>query len=155
LSLWGGLDADTVDRLLADQNFSLLEAPATLANRVELLGYHISGGQPGDPLYFLTAWRVNSAPAYGVDYHWTNQLFDAEGKRVWQKDDVGFPARSWRSGDVVVTNFSAPLDANVKLGTYRMHVGMYTFPDIKGVQVVDKAGQPIAAYVEVGPIEIK
>jgi hypothetical protein len=90
-----------------------------------------------------------------VDYHWTNQLFDAEGKRVWQKDDVGFPARSWRSGDVVVTNFSAPLDANVKPGTYRMHVGMYTFPDIKGVQVVDKAGQPIAAYVEVGPIEIK
>jgi hypothetical protein len=56
---------------------------------------------------------------------------------------------------VVVTNFSAPLDANVKLGTYRMHVGMYTFPDIKGIQVVDKAGQPIAAYVEVGPIEIK
>jgi hypothetical protein len=36
-----------------------------------------------------------------------------------------------------------------------MRVGMYTFPDIKGVQVVDKAGQPAADYVEVGPIEIK
>ena len=69
---------------------------------------------------------------------------------MWQKDDVGFPASSWRVGDVVVTDFSAPLPAETKPGVYRMHVGMYTYPDIKTVLLENGA-----TYVEVGPIEIK
>lgn len=150
LSSWDGLGPDAVERLLDDQNFRLLPASAAFTNGVVLLGYHVSGGQPGNSLYFSTAWQVSSAPARGVDYHWTNQLYDAEGKRVWQKDDVGFPASSWRAGDLVITDFTAPLDASVKPGEYRMRVGMYTYPDIKTVPMVNGAG-----YVEVGPIEIK
>ena len=121
------------------------------ASGVQLIGAQASGDlRPGGPLRWQLTWRVESLPLSKVDYHWTNQLFDAEGQRVWQKDDVGFPASSWRVGDVVVTDFSAPLPAETKPGVYRMHVGMYTYPDIKTVLLENGA-----AYVEVGPIEIK
>ena len=118
---------------------------------VQLLGAQASGDlRPGGTLRWQLTWRVESLPPPKVDYHWTNQLFDAEGQRVWQKDDVGFPASSWRVGDAVVTDFSAPLAADVKPGVYRMNVGMYTYPDIKTVLLENGA-----TYVEVGPIEIK
>jgi len=125
--------------------------PGCWENGVQLIGAQASGDlRPSGTLHWQLIWRVKSQPMSGVDYHWTNQLFDAEGKRVWQKDDVGFPARSWRVGDVVVTDFSAPLAAEVKPGAYRMHVGMYTYPDIKTVPTTDGVG-----YVQVGPVEIR
>jgi hypothetical protein len=150
LTDWGGLRPQDTDLLLSELNMKRLAASASFANRVKLLGYHAPGGQPGQPLNFVTAWRVESAPPAHVDYHWTNQLFDSEGQRVWQKDDIGFPASSWRAGDLVITDFSAPLDANVKPGTYKMRVGTYTYPDIQTVPTADGAG-----YIEAGPIEIR
>jgi len=150
LTDWHGLNPQELDQLLGGLNIKRLAAPARFASGVELLGYRTSGGTPGQTLDLVTAWRVQSAPPAGVDYHWTNQLFDAEGQRVWQKDDVGLPASNWRGGDVVHTEFSAPLPAEVKPGTYQMRVGMYTYPDIKTVPLVDGAG-----YLGLGAIEIK
>jgi hypothetical protein len=123
---------------------------------VQLLAAQPSGDlRPGGKFRWQLTWRVNSPASPGVDYHWFNHLVSAEGKRVGQMDGVGFPSRSWRAGDTVITWFDVPIAPDAAPGAYRMRVGMYTFPDIKGVQVVDKAGQPAADYVEVGPIEIK
>jgi hypothetical protein len=120
-------------------------------NGVQLIGAQASGDvRPGGTLRWQLIWRVDTLPPSHVDYHWTNQLFDAQGQRVWQKDDVGFPARSWRVGDVVVTDFAAPLAAEVKPGAYQMSVGMYIYPDIKTVSTTDGAG-----FVQLGPVEIK
>jgi len=126
-------------------------APASWANGVQLLAAQALGElRPGGTLRWQLTWRINSPAPRGVDYHWTNQLFDAEGRRVWQKDDVGFPAHSWRAGDVVTTDFTAPLAADVKPGFYLMRVGLYTYPDIKTVPTTQGA-----AYIEIAPIEIK
>jgi 4-amino-4-deoxy-L-arabinose transferase-like glycosyltransferase len=149
LMRWNGISESGLPGLLADRLYTLLASRPSFANGIELDGYHISGGLGGD-LRFGLAWRVKSAPPAGVDYHWTNQLFDAEGKRVWQKDDVGFPASSWRVGDLVITDFVAPLGADVKPGAYQMRVGMYTYPDIKTVPTTDGV-----EYAQVGPIEIR
>jgi 4-amino-4-deoxy-L-arabinose transferase-like glycosyltransferase len=149
LTSWDGLNESLLSGFLAGRLYTPLASPASFANGIELLGYHVSGGL-GRNLQFGLAWRVKSAPQPGADYHWTNQLFDGQGKRVWQKDDVGLPASNWRVDDLVITDFSAPLDAGVKPGAYQMRVGMYTYPDIKTVPTTDGAG-----YVEVGPIEIK
>jgi hypothetical protein len=149
LPRWNGISESDLPGLLADRLYTLLASRPSFANGIELDGYHISGGLGGD-LRFGLAWRVKSAPLMGVDYHWTNQLFDAQGKRAWQKDDVGFPASSWRVGDLVITDFVAPLDAEVKPGAYQMRVGMYTYPDIKTVPTTDGV-----EYTQVGPIEIR
>jgi hypothetical protein len=98
---------------------------------------------------------VSSPVSSGADYHWFNHLVNAEGKRVGQMDGVGFPARSWRAGDIVVAWFDVPIAPDAAPGGYEMRVGMYTFPDIKGVPVVDASGKPVADFVQVGPIEIK
>ncbi len=146
---WNGTSESGLPGLLAGRLYTLLTSRPSFANGIELVGYQVSGG-PGGDLRFGLAWRVKSAPLTGVDYHWTNQLFDAEGKRVWQKDGVGFPATSWRVGDVVVADFSAPLDTQVKPGVYQMRVGMYTYPDIKTVPTTGGA-----EYAQVGPIDIR
>jgi hypothetical protein len=106
--------------------------------------------RPGGTFRWQLTWRVDSPPPPEADYHWTNQLYDAAGKRVGQMDGVGFPAHSWRAGDTVVTWFDVPIAPDAAPGVYQMRVGMYTYPDIKTVPVVDGPG-----YVEVGPIEIR
>jgi hypothetical protein len=70
-------------------------------------------------------------------------------------DGVGFLARTWRTGDTVTTWFDIPLAPDTRPGAYKMWVGMYTFPDVQGVPVVDASGKPAAEYVEIGPIEVK
>jgi hypothetical protein len=149
LTQWDSKSQISLSNNLADQFYAWLAPPASFENGIELWAYHVYGGR-GSDLRFRLAWFVRSVPSEGADYHWTNQLFDAEGKRVWQKDDVGLPASSWRVGDLVIADFVAPLAAEIKPGTYTMRVGMYTYPDIKTVPLANGA-----AYVEVGPIEIR
>ena len=121
------------------------------ANGVQLLAAQLSGDvRPGGTFRWQLTWRVDSPPPSAVDYHWTNQLYDAAGKRVGQMDGVGIPSRSWREGDTVVTWFDIPIAPDAAPDVYQMRVGMYTYPDIKTVPVVDGPG-----YVEVGPVEIK
>jgi len=125
--------------------------PDRWANGAQLLAAQPSGDvRAGGKFRWQLTWRVNSPPPPGVDYHWTNQLYDAAGKRVGQMDGVGFPSRSWCEGDTVVTWFDIPIAPDAAPGVYQMRVGMYTYPDIKTVPVVDGVG-----YVEVGPVEIK
>jgi len=125
--------------------------PDRWANGVQLLAAQLSGdGRPGGTFRWQLTWRVDPPPPSGVDYHWTNQLYDTAGKRVGQMDGVGFPSRSWRAGDTVVTWFDVSIAPDAAPGMYTMRVGMYTYPDIETVPVVDGPG-----YVEVGPIEIK
>jgi hypothetical protein len=125
--------------------------PARWANGVQLLAAQPSGDvRPGGTFRWQLAWRVDSPPPPEADYHWTNQLYDATGKRVGQMDGVGFPSRSWRAGDTVVTWFDVSITPDAAPGVYQMRVGMYTYPDIKTVPVIDGPG-----YVEVGPVEIR
>jgi len=149
LTNWDGKNQLSLSNNLADQFLTRLASPQSFVNGVAVWAYHVYGGR-GSELRFRLGWFVASAPPVATDYHWTNQLFDVEGKRVWQKDDVGFPTSNWRVGDLVITDFAAPLDAAVKPGAYTMRVGMYTYPDLKTVPTTD--WQP---YVEVGPIDIK
>jgi hypothetical protein len=53
-------------------------------------------------------------------------------------------------GDTVVTWFDVPIAPDAAPGMYTMRVGMYTYPDIETVPVIDGSG-----YVKVGPVEVK
>ena len=155
LLAWEGLDERERAEFLAVREYRPPRAFSGWSNGVELLGYRIWGGQGDQNLTLDTAWHVREVPPEGVDYHWTHQLFSAGGQRVWQQDAVGLAASSWRAGDLVMTTFSAPLALEARPGLYSMRVGIYTYPEIKTVPVVDQSGQPIAAYVELGPVDIR
>ncbi len=129
--------------------------PDRWANGVRLVAARPVGNlQPGNTFRWQLTWRVNSLPPPGADYHWFNHLVDEADKRVGQMDGVGFPSRSWRVGDTVVTWFDVPIAPDAAPGAYKMRVGMYTYPDIQNVPVVDSAGNPVSDAVEVGPLEI-
>jgi len=104
--------------------------PRTLANGVELIGWERDSN-------WMIAWRVGYVPA-ASEYHFFNH---AASVKV---DGVSYPSRYWRDGDVLINFFNLNVKEPVR-------VGMYEYPSIKNVPVMDVAGNPFADALEVKP----
>jgi 4-amino-4-deoxy-L-arabinose transferase-like glycosyltransferase len=117
----------------------------TLANGVALLGYDLS--HPDDD---LASWQIfwRSGPPSSADYHFFNHLIDSSGQRVSQADGAAFSASQWHPGDVVISRFSLPWPTDIG-ESLTVRVGMYTFPEIENVPVLDIAGLPLSDAVEI------
>jgi hypothetical protein len=74
-------------------------------------------------------------------------LIDEAGGRIAQADGSAFAGAQWRPGDVVISRFLLPLsdEPPPPLG---MRVGMYRFPSLENVPVLDEAANPTAEAVE-------
>ena len=121
-------------------------------NGIELLGGDVLGSD-GRSLRWMTAWRVNASPP-GGDYHWFSHLVGSDGRKIGQADGVGIPSSDWRQGETVLTWFDVPLTTTPEPGQYAMLVGMYAYPAIRNVTVMDIAGNPAGEYVSLGPITL-
>ena len=106
----------------------------------------------GTNLEVWLAWWLRGLPPSGIDYHFTLQLLDANGALRAQNDHAGFPADYWQTGDLVLSRFTIPIPAEIKAGSYQLHAGMYSFPDITSVPVVDPQGTPIDDGANLGTI---
>jgi hypothetical protein len=127
--------------------------PVRWASGVTLLGYDWSGDlHPGGTVRWTLYWRVEGLPPTGSDLHWFNHLVDGEGVRWGQMDGVGFAASAWREGDTVLTWFDIPISDDAPPPPYFVRSGMYTYPDIVGVSLLDMAGNPAGEFIELGPI---
>jgi len=121
---------------------------------VTLLGYAWEGTpQPGETLRWTTCWEVTGESQRSVSVHWFNHLVDAQGRRWGQRDGVGLPASKWRSGDVVLTWFDISISPDAPPPPYMIRTGMYTYPDIVNVSLVDGHGEPAGQFLELGPID--
>jgi 4-amino-4-deoxy-L-arabinose transferase-like glycosyltransferase len=105
--------------------------PRLLANGVELLGWEAR------PVWTVI-WRVGYLPP-AADYHFFNHALGA------QTDGVGYPSRYWRDGDRVISFF----DLDSAGGPVR--VGMYEYPSITNVPVMDALGNPYSDAVTAQP----
>jgi hypothetical protein len=133
-----------------------LDPPRRLANGVELLATQYDGAREADgTLGFSLAWWLNGPPPTGIDYHAFAHLVDAAGQRRGQHDLSSFPTTAWMTGDLVVTRFRIKTDAELPPGEYWVHLGMYSYPDIVNVPLLDVAGNPVADAVVVGPIVVR
>jgi len=123
------------------------------ASGVLLLGYDWSGDpQPGGAVRWTLYWRIDSLPPAGTDIHWFNHLVDGEGARWGQMDGVGLPVSEWRVGDTVLTWFDIPIGDDAPPPPYFIRSGMYTYPDIAAISLLDLAGNPAGEFIELGPI---
>lgn len=128
--------------------------PARWASGATLLGYDWSGEpQPGGTIHWTLYWQVEGQPPAGSDVHWFNHLVDGEGARWGQADGVGYPASGWQVGDTVLTWFDIAISTDAPPPPYFIRSGMYTYPDVVNVQLIDVAGNPAGEFVELGPIE--
>jgi 4-amino-4-deoxy-L-arabinose transferase-like glycosyltransferase len=120
-------------------------APILLANWVHLLGYDgpmVEVG--GETAVWRLHWRAANNPD-PADYHIFNHLLDAEGRRIAQTDGAAFAPWQWRAGDVVVSQFT--LDWSEPAASLRS--GMYRYPSLEPVLLLDVAGNPYDDGVEV------
>ncbi len=120
--------------------FAAYEAPETIT--------------AGQEVEVWLAWWLRGLPPSGVDYHFTVQLLDENGGLRAQNDHVGFPADYWQTGDLVLSRFTVPIPVNLEVGNHQLRAGMYSFPDITNVAVVDHQGTTIDDGVTLGPIEV-
>jgi hypothetical protein len=118
--------------------------PALLANFVRLSGYNSLREGPEGALwdvFWLTADHPDPA-----DYHLFNHLIDGTGARIAQADAAAFAGIQWRPGDVVISRFLLPL-TGAPGPPLTMRVGMYRFPSLESVPVLDEAANPAADFV--------
>jgi hypothetical protein len=130
-----------------------LDPPARLGNGAELLGYALSGElQPGRDVQLALRWRITAAG--NQDYHFFNHLVDARGERWGQKDGPGLPPWAWRPGGAVLSTFDLSLAPDLPPGRYWLRTGMYRYPEIENVPVLDAMGSPVADAVMLGPFDV-
>jgi len=114
------------------------------ANNVVFAAYEapvrVSAGESFD---VWLAWWLRAGVPGDTDYHFTVQLFDAEGAPVSQDDHAAFASDQWQMDDLVLSRFGLSLPPELAPGTYRLRAGMYTYPDIQSVAVVDPEGRPV------------
>lgn len=117
-----------------------LDNPPLLANFARLWGF--DGPRPlgGGRALWQVHWQTADEPVQ-ADYHFFNHLLDDQGQQLGQADGPAFAPAQWRAGDMVVSRFLLPWpDREAALRAVR--VGMYAYPSLSPVYVLDEAANP-------------
>ncbi|HJW83752.1 MAG TPA: hypothetical protein VJ754_05545, partial [Anaerolineae bacterium] len=118
-------------------------------NGVTLLEAGVSGEWRGPGGWIELCYGV-SVEQRDIDYHWFNHVMGPDGRRWAQVDGAGYPASSWRVGDVVRLRFGpVALPPDAPPGRYTLRVGMYTYPSVVNVSVLDGAGNSAGDAVSI------
>ena len=81
-------------------------------------------------------------------YHFFNHVQDALGQRLAQTDVPAFPANQWQTGDIVASYFLLQ-DTEKGIRPLTIRTGMYVYPSLESVPLLDVAANPYADAAEV------
>jgi 4-amino-4-deoxy-L-arabinose transferase-like glycosyltransferase len=128
----------------------VFDPPYLLANWVNLLGYDEPIVQADGTAVWQIYWRTGDNPDPAA-YQIFNHLIDGTGQRVSQVDGPAFSPAQWRAGDVVVSRFVLPWPEDGER-PYTIRTGMYSYPSLEPVLLLDVAGNPFsdAVTIEIG-----
>ncbi|HSJ52689.1 MAG TPA: hypothetical protein VLC52_02995 [Anaerolineae bacterium] len=115
--------------------------PRTFENGVELQGYGWQGtAVPGGEIDLWLLWQVLwSSPD---DTHFFVHLLDGDGRQIGQQDTEGYPTAYRRTGDHVLSRFRIDVAEQAGTGAYSIRVGMYRYPEVVNLSLLDEAGNP-------------
>ena len=126
------------------------------ANDTVFLGYRVPETTlPGETLEVWLAWWVRSPPPLESSYHFFTHLVDEDEVLRSQHDGAGFPAASWQAGDLVLSRVPIPVPPDLPPGRYQVWAGLYTYPDVVNVSLLDVAGNPAGDRVRLGEVEVE
>jgi hypothetical protein len=123
-----------------------LEAPALFTNWIEIVGYDPLLPQPVGTTLWRLYWHPGANPD-PADYHFFNHLLDGNGGRLGQEDAAVFAPWQWQAGDTVVSFFNLPWQVEIP-GPLTMRTGVYRYPSLENVSLMDAAGNPAGEAVE-------
>ncbi len=122
---------------------------AQWANGITLLHVRPSGEWRESVGWIELCYRVGTEQRQ-TDTHWFNHLIGPDERRWAQVDGPGYPTGSWRAGDVIQVRFGPfMLPDDAPPGRYALRIGMYTYPAVVTVPLVDAAGNPAGDGVTV------
>ena len=118
-----------------------------LANWAIFLGY--SGLQTADPdhVWWWLHWRTADGPNPHHTHIFTH-LLDSTGQRIAQADAPAFRPDQWRMDDIVVSQFLLPWPDEAER-PLTIRTGMYYYPAIEPILLLDVAGNPYTDAVEI------
>ncbi len=116
------------------------DPPDLLANWVNLLGYDQLQRLDEEMGIWQVHWRTGDNPDPG-NYQFFNHLMDQDDQRIGQVDEASFAPWQWTAGDTVISRFSIPWPETADTPSH-MRVGMYRFPSLENVPLLDVAGNP-------------
>jgi hypothetical protein len=125
--------------------------PRILENGIELQSYawEIQAGELEGPFWLL--WQVLWLDPDNAHFfvHMLN-----EGGEVWgQGDGVGYPTANRRKGDRAITGFDITHGGTVSPGPLHWaRIGMYLYPEVVNIPVIDGQGNRVGDAVVVGPL---
>mgnify|MGYP001338155789 FL=1 len=122
-----------------------LQPEPLLANFVRFIGHNALVDVPEGQLWDIY-WRPADNPDPS-EFHLFNHLIDGTRTRVAQVDGAAFSGYQWRTGDVVISRFLLPSTSEAQ-PPLTMRVGMYRFPSLENVPVLDEAANPTADAIE-------
>ncbi len=117
-----------------------VDPPYLLANWVNMLGHDQPQRVDSEKAVWQIHWRTGDNPD-PANYQFFNHLLDNSGQRVSQLDAPAFWPAQWQAGDALISRFLMPWpdSASVPL---TMRVGMYRYPSLENVPLLDAAGNP-------------
>jgi hypothetical protein len=125
--------------------------PRMLENGIELQNYawEAPTETAGGPFWLL--WQVLWLSP--DDTHFFVHMLD-EGGQVWgQGDAVGYPTANRRKGDRALSKFYIIPRRSASAGSQqRARIGMYLYPELVNIPVIDGQGNRVGDAVVVGPL---
>jgi hypothetical protein len=125
---------------------------------IALLGYDLAppAPGPGSTLHLTLYWQAQAE--IEQDYTVFVHLLDAEGRLVAQHDGQpgggNLPTSSWVEGEVITDEHPLDLDPNLMPGSYRLEVGLYLWPTMERLPVLDGAGQVQGDKAVLGEVSV-
>jgi 4-amino-4-deoxy-L-arabinose transferase-like glycosyltransferase len=123
------------------------EPPYLLANWINLLGADAPQRLDEDTAVWQIHWRTGDNPDPAT-YHFFNHLQESSGQRLGQADEPAFSPSQWRAGDSLISRFLLPWP-EMAVGPLTMRVGMYRYPSLDNVPLLDVAGNPYLDAAEI------
>ena len=135
--------------------FTRFPADVPFANHVVFAGYRMPETVAvGDMLNMELIWWLREKTAPGTNFQFYAHLMDQDGRRVSQYDGNGYPTAYWQAGDLVISRFPLNIPGDLAPGTYTVRAGMYSWPEVIGIPVIDPQGNTVDDGVTVGSLEI-
>jgi hypothetical protein len=122
----------------------------SFAGGIRLTGYRYRISS--DVLTIVLAWRTDKAVAenYTVFVH----LVTADGHRIAQSDAqphwaFEWPTSRWVPGELVLDGHMLNLPTEVPRDNLRLEIGLYLWPSLQRLSVLDAAGRPVTDHIEI------
>jgi hypothetical protein len=131
---------------------SLTRINSTVGDQIRLLGYRLvtlSPLRPGHSFQVMLYWQ--SQMDHLPDYTVFVQLLDSQGKLIAQRDMTprkgAFPTSFWTKDEIVPDPHLLTIPQDTPPGNYYLIVGMYSFPSLRRLNVVNALGTPSGDHI--------